>query len=62
MLHSHPVRRRTRLPCGIITVIFTVHVTDISVCIMYLYLINVCIINLLYFEYGPSLSSVVGLK
>ena len=41
---------------------FTVHVTDIWVCIMYLYLINVCNISVLYFEYGPSLSSVVGLK
>ena len=45
-----------------LSVFFTVHVTDIWVCIMYLYLINVCIISVLYFEYGPSLSSVVGLK
>ena len=40
------------------SVIFTVHVTDTCVCIMYLYFI------LLYFdfEYEPSLFSVVGLK
>ena len=42
--------------------ILNVHVTDIWVCIMYLHLINVCIISVLYFDYGPSLSSVVGLK
>ena len=39
-----------------LSVILTFHVTDTWVCIMYLYLI------ILYFEYGPSLFSVVGLK
>ena len=48
--------------CYFLSVIFTVLVTDIWVCIMYLYLTNVCIISVLFFEYGPSLSSVVGLK
>ena len=45
-----------------LSVFFTAHLTDIWVCTVYLYLINVCIISVLYFEYGPSLSSVVGLK
>ena len=39
-----------------VSVILTVHVTDTWVCIMYLYVI------IMYFEYGPSLFSVVGLK
>ena len=50
------------LSCYFFYLVFTVHVTDIWVCIMYLYLINVCIISVLYFEYGTSMSSVVGLK
>ena len=44
------------LSCYFVSVILTFHVTDTWVCIMYLYLI------LLYFEYGPSPFSVVGLK
>ena len=53
---NHSLYTVVFLSCYFASVIFTVHLTDTWVCIMYLYLI------LLYFDYGPSLFSVVGLK